>query len=62
MSFGNLFNDEALSTNLNTILNQNSVLVFNEIKHPFGVARGKVVQLFLKSIFEKFPYRKLFAE
>lgn len=62
MSFGNLFNDATISSNLNTILNQSSDLIFNEIKHPFGVARGKIVQKLIAPIFEMFPYKKLFAE
>lgn len=60
--FDNLFNDAELSKNINTVLNANGVLLFNEVRHTFGVERGKIVRNLITPLFDKYPYRMLFAE
>lgn len=62
MKLSDLFASKELSDNINSIFNDNSELMFNEMKTEFGLARGKVIQKLISPIFEMFPYRKLFAE
>lgn len=60
--FENLFNDAALSKNINAVLNDNALLLFNEVRHTFGVERGKIIRNHISPLFEKIPYRMLFAD
>lgn len=61
-NFDNLFKDKAISNNVNNVLNESSELIFNEIRGAFGEARGRIVRNLLAPVFDKFPYRILFAE
>lgn len=61
-NFDNLFKDKAISNNVNNVLNESSELIFSEIRGAFGEARGKIVRNLLAPVFDKFPYRMLFAE
>lgn len=62
VNFTNLFHDRALSDNMNAVLNDNSKLLIQEfrpsIKHSFEV----VLNQFIPPIFQKFPYRRFFAD
>lgn len=60
--FEQLFKDKALNDNVSAVLNDNSELVFNELRKEFGRARGIIVRNLLAPMFEKFPYRMMFAD
>lgn len=62
VQFDNLYNNAALSRVTNKMLNDNSMLVFNEVKHTFGLARAKVFERMVRPFFAKYPYRSLFAD
>lgn len=62
MEFTNLFNDKALSDNMNSVINQNEKLLFPEIKRSFGIARGGILTKYFNKFFDQIPYRMLFAE
>lgn len=60
-SFDHLFHDQAISDNVNSVMNESSELIFNEIRKEFGTARGRIVRNLLAPLFERYPYRTLFA-
>lgn len=59
--FDNLFNDPVLSKNINKVMNDNSMILFNEVRALFGLERGKIVKNWMAPLFAKYPYRMLFA-
>lgn len=61
-NFESLFQDKAISDNVNGVLNENHELIFQEMRKEFGNARGRIVRNLLAPVFERFPYRMMFAE
>ncbi|KPJ13402.1 Protein takeout [Papilio machaon] len=63
LHFSNLFNgDKALGDNMNKFLNQNSDLVFNELKESYEKSLSSVFQDVTNKIFDKVPMNKIFPE
>lgn len=58
----NLFNDAALSENMNLIINQNNELVFSELRVELGNILGRIFHKAIYRFFDKIPYRQLFLE
>ncbi|KAG6457843.1 hypothetical protein O3G_MSEX010520 [Manduca sexta] len=63
LHFSNLFNgDKRLGENMNAFLNENSDLVFNELKESYEKALSSVFQDVTNKIFDKVPMNKIFPE
>lgn len=62
MNLDNLFNNKALSDNMNAIFNENHQLIFNEIQKPVEESFEKILRDIIQPVFDKFPYKNLFAE
>lgn len=62
VQFDNLYGNAALSWVTNKILNDNAMVVFGEVRHSFGAARGRVIQELVEPFFDKHPYRTLFSD
>ncbi|XP_037974549.2 protein takeout [Plutella xylostella] len=63
LSFTNLFNgDKRLGDQMNLFLNENSELVFNELKDSYQKSLSSVFQDVTNKIFDKVPMNKIFPE
>lgn len=63
LHFTNLFNgDKRLGDQMNLFLNQNSELVFNELKDSYEKALSSVFQDVTNKIFDKVPMKDIFLE
>ncbi|CAK1590042.1 unnamed protein product [Parnassius mnemosyne] len=63
LHFSNLFNgDKALGDQMNRFLNENSDLVFNELKESYEKSLSSVFQDVTNKIFDKVPMNKIFPE
>ncbi|KAJ6635874.1 Protein takeout [Pseudolycoriella hygida] len=62
MNMENLFNNKALSDNMNTIFNENYQLIFNEIQEPVEKSFENILLDVIQPVFDKFPYNEMFAE
>lgn len=63
LHFSNLFNgDKRLGDQMNIFLNENSDLVFNELKDSYEKALSSVFQDVTNKIFDKVPMNKIFLE
>lgn len=61
--FSNLFNgDKRLGDQMNLFLNENSELVFNELKESYEKSLSSVFQDVTNKIFDKVPMNKIFLE
>ncbi|RVE44080.1 hypothetical protein evm_011273 [Chilo suppressalis] len=61
--FSNLFNgDKRLGDQMNIFLNENSDLVFNELKESYENSLSSVFQDVTNKIFDKVPMNKIFLE
>lgn len=61
--FTNLFNgDKRLGDQMNAFLNENSELVFNELKDSYEKSMSTVFQDITNRIFDKVPMNKIFLE
>lgn len=58
----NLFNNKALSDNMNAIFNENYQLIFKEVQAPIEESFEKILRDIIQPVFDKFPYKQLFAE
>lgn len=55
-----MFNDEALSMQMNTFLQQNSQDIFKEVKNAIENAVADIVKMVVSGPFNKFAYKDLF--
>ncbi|XP_053616904.1 protein takeout isoform X1 [Plodia interpunctella] len=63
LHFSNLFNgDKRLGDQMNLFLNENSELVFNELKESYEKSLSSVFQDVTNKIFDKVPMNKIFPE
>nr|XP_026501367.1 protein takeout-like [Vanessa tameamea] len=63
LQFSNLFNgDKRLGDQMNLFLNENSELVFNELKDSYEKSLSSVFQDITNKIFDKVPMNKIFPE
>ncbi|CAG5047340.1 unnamed protein product [Parnassius apollo] len=63
LHFSNLFNgDKTLGDQMNRFLNENSDLVFNELKESYEKSLSSVFQDVTNKIFDKVPMNKIFPE
>ncbi|XP_023941992.1 protein takeout [Bicyclus anynana] len=63
LHFSNLFNgDKRLGDQMNIFLNENSDLVFNELKESYEKSLSSVFQDVTNKIFDKVPMNKIFPE
>ncbi|XP_063388886.1 protein takeout [Cydia fagiglandana] len=63
LHFTNLFNgDKRLGDQMNLFLNENSELVFNELKESYEKSLSSVFQNVTNTIFDKVPMNKIFLE
>ncbi|KAM3957869.1 protein takeout [Aphomia sociella] len=63
LHFTNLFNgDKRLGDQMNIFLNENSELVFNELKESYEKSLSSVFQDVTNKIFDKVPMNKIFIE
>ncbi|CAG9791151.1 unnamed protein product [Diatraea saccharalis] len=63
LHFSNLFNgDRRLGDQMNIFLNENSELVFNELKEAYEKSLSSVFQDVSNKIFDKVPMNKIFLE
>ncbi|CAG9558885.1 unnamed protein product [Danaus chrysippus] len=63
LHFSNLFNgDKRLGDQMNIFLNENSDLVFNELKESYEKSLSSVFQDVTNKIFDKVPMNKIFIE
>lgn len=62
MNMENLFNNKALSDNMNAIFNENYQLIFKEVQKPVEESFEKILRDIIQPVFDKFPYNELFAE
>ncbi|KAL4705870.1 hypothetical protein ACJJTC_019305 [Scirpophaga incertulas] len=63
LHFSNLFNgDKRLGDQMNLFLNQNSDLVFNELKESYERSLSSVFQDVTNKIFDKVPMNRIFPE
>ncbi|XP_063832850.1 protein takeout [Ostrinia nubilalis] len=63
LNFSNLFNgDKRLGDQMNIFLNENSELVFNELKESYEKSLSSVFQDVTNKIFDKVPMNKIFIE
>ncbi|XP_059054778.1 protein takeout [Achroia grisella] len=63
LHFSNLFNgDKRLGDQMNSFLNENSELVFNELKESYEKSLSSVFQDVTNKIFDKVPMNKIFLE
>lgn len=60
--FDHLFQDDAISDNANSLMNQYHEALFGEIRHSFGQARSAILMKILKPLFSKYPYRMWFKD
>lgn len=62
MNMDNLFNNKVLSDNMNAIFNENYELIFKEVQEPIESSFEKILLDIIQPVFDKFPYKELFAE
>lgn len=62
MNMENLFNNKVLSDNMNAIFNENHQLIFKEVQQPIEESFEKILLKLIQPVFDKFPYKELFAE
>lgn len=62
MNMDNLFNNKALSDNMNALFNENYQLIFKEVQQPVEASFEKILLKLIQPVFDKFPYKELFAE
>lgn len=62
MNMDNLFNNKALSDNMNAIFNENHQLIFKEVQPAIEETFEKILLDIIQPVFDKFPYKELFAE
>lgn len=60
INFTNLFNDKAISDNMNALINENSDVLIQEFRPSIARSFQGVLTEFIPPIFEKFPYRMFF--
>lgn len=61
MHLDNLFNNKALSENMNAIFNENHQLIFKEVQPSIEESFEKILRDIIQPVFDKFPYNELFA-
>ena len=61
MNLENLFNDQALSDNMNKFLNENWQDILNEVKVNVAKAIGIHIKRIIKGVMEFKPYNELYA-
>lgn len=62
LNLENLFNNKALSDNMNTFLNENWQIILSELKPSVRDTLAKVLTGIINSVFENLPYNELFAD
>lgn len=62
MNMDNLFNNKALSDNMNAIFNENYQLIFREVQAPVEESFERILLDIIRPVFDKFPYNQLFSE
>ena len=58
----NLFNNKALSDNMNLFLNENWQIILSELKPSVRDTLAQVLTGIVNSVFENLPYNELFAD
>lgn len=58
----NLFNNKALSDNMNSFLNENWQIILAELKPSVRDTLSTIVSGIISSVFDKLPYEDLFSE
>jgi hypothetical protein len=61
MNFENLFNDKALSDNMNMFLNENWQELLAELKPNIATTFGEIIENVINNVFSKRPYKELFT-
>lgn len=56
----NLFNDKALSDNMNIFLNANSNVILEELKPGMAETLRQIADSVINNVLNKFPYHELF--
>lgn len=62
LDLDNLFNDAAISKSMNSFLNENQAILYNELRESMDGIFGNVLKKQIQPVFNKYPYRKLFIE
>lgn len=62
MQFDNLFNDPAISENMNSFFNDNQDILYQELKQSMNGIFGNIIKKRMQNVFQKFPYRDFFSD
>ncbi|XP_075145236.1 protein takeout-like [Haematobia irritans] len=60
--FDNLYNNEALSDNMNKFMTENWKEIFSELAEPIQHGFGVIFHKYISKIFAKYPYNKILTD